>query len=77
MTVLQDQQPSLISKCKSQEINVLIMVQTLGDTFRVESMIIEEIPELQPTTITECKIFLYIYPFCWNEVAGTDHGCPS
>ncbi|MFB3765043.1 MAG: IS66 family transposase [Methanotrichaceae archaeon] len=49
----------------------------LGSPFRIESKIIEEIPEPQPVIVTEYKICHYICPCCWKEVAGTDPGCPS
>ena len=49
----------------------------LGDPFRIESKIIEEIPEPQPVTVTEYKICHYICPHCLKEVVGTDSGCPS
>ncbi len=49
----------------------------LGDPFRVESAIIEDIPEPQPFTVTEYKICHYICPSCKKEVVGTDPGCPS
>ena len=49
----------------------------LGSPFRIESNIIEEIPEPQPVTITEYKIAHYICPNCQKEVVGTDPGCPS
>ncbi len=49
----------------------------LGSPFRIESKIIEEIPEPQPITVTEYKICHYICPSCRKEVVGTDPGCPS
>lgn len=49
----------------------------LGDPFRIESKIIEEIPEPQPATVTEYKIAHYICPCCQKEVVGTDSGCPN
>ena len=49
----------------------------LGDPFRIESKIIEEIPEPQPVTVTEYKICHYICPHCRKEVVGTDPGCPN
>ena len=49
----------------------------LGDPFRIESKIIEEIPEPQPSTVTEYKICHYICPCCRKEVVGTDSGCPN
>lgn len=49
----------------------------LGDPFRIESRIIEEIPEPQPVTVTEYKICHYICPCCQKEVIGTDPGCPN
>ncbi|HWQ19992.1 MAG TPA: IS66 family transposase [Methanotrichaceae archaeon] len=49
----------------------------LGDPFRIESKIIEEIPEPQPVTVTEYRICHYICPYCQKEVVGTDPGCPT
>lgn len=49
----------------------------LGDPFRTESKVIEEIPEPQPVTVTEYKIAHYICPCCQKEVVGTDSGCPN
>ena len=49
----------------------------LGSPFRIESKIIEEIPEPQPVTVTEYKICHYICPHCQKEIVGTDPGCPS
>ena len=49
----------------------------LGDPFRIESKIVEEIPEPQPVTITEYKVCHYICPCCRKEVVGTDPGCPG
>jgi transposase len=49
----------------------------LGDPFRIESKIVEEIPEPQPVTVTEYKICHYICPCCQKEVVGTDSGCPN
>jgi transposase len=49
----------------------------LGSPFRIESKIIEDIPEPQPFTVTEYKICHYICPCCQKEVIGTDPGCPS
>jgi transposase len=49
----------------------------LGDPFRIESKIIEEIPEPQPITVTEYKIAHYICPCCQKEVAANDASCPN
>ena len=49
----------------------------LGTPFRIESKIIEEIPEPKPVTVTEYKICHYICPLCRKEVVGTDPSCPS
>ena len=49
----------------------------LGDPFRVEAKIIEEIPEPQPVTVTEYKIAHYTCPCCQKEVIATDAGCPK
>jgi transposase len=48
----------------------------LGTPFRVESKIIEEIPEPQPIIVTEYKIGHYRCPCCKKEVTGKDPGCP-
>jgi transposase len=49
----------------------------LGDPFRIESKIIEEIPEPQPVTVTEYKIAHYKCPRYQKEVVVTDSGCPN
>lgn len=49
----------------------------LGDPFRIESTICEDIPEPQPSTVIEYKICHYICPCCQKEVIGTDPGCPN
>jgi transposase len=49
----------------------------LGSPFRIESKIIEDIPEPQPVTVTEYKICHYICPYCRKEVVGIDPDCPS
>src|SRR5512137_1797348 len=49
----------------------------LGSPFRIDSKIIEEIPEPQPITITEYKISHYICACCQKEVVATDPGCPG
>jgi transposase len=49
----------------------------LGDPFRIESKIVEEIPEPQPITVTEYKIAHYICPYCHKEVAANDASCPN
>ena len=48
----------------------------LGTPFRIESKIIEEIPEPQPVMVTEYKIAHYLCPFCRKEVVANDAGCP-
>jgi transposase len=48
----------------------------LGTPFRIESKIIEEIPEPQPIIVTEYKIAHYRCPFCRKDVAASDSGCP-
>ena len=48
----------------------------LGPPFRIESKIIEEIPEPQPVMVTEYKIAHYICPCCQKEVAANDASCP-
>ncbi len=49
----------------------------LGDPIRIESQIIEEIPEPQPLIVTEYKIAHYRCPCCHREVAANDAGCPN
>ena len=48
----------------------------LGAPFRIDSKIIEEIPEPQPIMVTEYKIAHYRCPCCRKEVAASDPGCP-
>jgi transposase len=48
----------------------------LGAPFRIDSKIIEEIPEPQPIIVTEYKIAHYRCPRCRKEVAAKDPGCP-
>ena len=48
----------------------------LGDPIRIESKIIEEIPEPQPIIVTEYKIAHYKCPSCLKEVVASDSGCP-
>jgi transposase len=48
----------------------------LGSPFRIESKIIEEIPEPQPIIVTEYKIAHYRCPGCRKEVVAGDPGCP-
>jgi transposase len=48
----------------------------LGDPFRIDSKIIEEIPELQPVIVTEYKIAHYRCPCCRKEVVAADSSCP-
>jgi transposase len=49
----------------------------LGNPFRIESKIIEEIPEPQPVTVTEYQICHYRCPCCQREVIADDPGCPD
>jgi transposase len=49
----------------------------LGDPFRIESKIIEELPEPQPVIVTEYKIAHYRCPCCRKEVVATDASCPN
>ena len=49
----------------------------LGNPIRIESKIIEEIPEPQPIIVTEYKIAHYRCPCCNREVAANDAGCPK
>jgi transposase len=48
----------------------------LGDPFRIESKIIEEIPDPRPIIVTEYKIAHYKCPWCRKEVVANDAGCP-
>ena len=48
----------------------------LGSPFRIDSKIIEEIPEPQPIIVTEYKIAHYRCPCCRKEVAARDPSCP-
>jgi transposase len=48
----------------------------LGAPFRIDSKIVEEIPEPQPIIVTEYKIAHYRCPCCRKEVAAKDSGCP-
>jgi len=48
----------------------------LGLPFRIESKIIEEIPQPQPIIVTEYKIAHYRCPCCRKEVVAGDSGCP-
>jgi len=49
----------------------------LGSPFKIESKIIEEIPEPQPITVTEYRICHYICPCCRREVVAEDTNCPN
>jgi transposase len=49
----------------------------LGEPIRIESKIIEELPEPQPIVVTEYRIAHYTCPYCHREVAAVDSGCPS
>jgi transposase len=48
----------------------------LGTPFKIESKIIEEIPEPQPIIVIEYKIAHYKCPSCLKEVVASDSGCP-
>ena len=48
----------------------------LGAPFRIESKIIEEIPEPQPIIVTEYKIAHNKCPRCRKEVVAKDSSCP-
>jgi transposase len=48
----------------------------LGHPFRIESKIIEEIPEPQPIMVTEYRIAHYRCPCCRKEVVAKDASCP-
>jgi transposase len=48
----------------------------LGNPIRIESKIVEEIPEPQPVIVTEYKIAHYRCPSCKKEVAANDANCP-
>jgi len=48
----------------------------LGTPFRIESKIIEEIPEPQPVMVTEYRIAHYRCPCCRKEVVANDASCP-
>jgi transposase len=48
----------------------------LGAPFRIDTKIIEEIPEPQPIIVTEYKIGHYICPGCRKKVVSSDPGCP-
>ncbi len=49
----------------------------LGSPFKIESKIIEEIPEPQPVTVTEYRIAHYRCSRCQKVVAATDVSCPD
>ncbi|MGZ3806424.1 MAG: IS66 family transposase [Pseudobdellovibrionaceae bacterium] len=49
----------------------------LGLPFRIDSKIIEEIPEPQPIIVTEYKIAHYRCPCCRKNVMARDTGCPN
>jgi transposase len=48
----------------------------LGVPFRIDSKIIEEIPDPQPIIVTEYKIGHYICPCCRKEVVASNPDCP-
>src|SRR5512136_688718 len=48
----------------------------LGIPFRIESKIIEEIPEPQQAIVTEYKIAHYQCPRCRKEIVANDAICP-
>jgi transposase len=47
----------------------------LGDPIKIESKIIEEIPDPQPVIVTEYKIAHYRCPFCYKEVVANSPDC--
>jgi len=49
----------------------------LGIPIRIESKIIEEIPDPQPIIVTEYRIAHYSCPSCHREVVANDSTCPS
>lgn len=49
----------------------------LGSPSRIESKVIEEIPEPQPVIVTEYRIAHYTCPGCHREVVATDPDCPK
>jgi transposase len=49
----------------------------LGSPTRIESKIIEELPEPQPIIATEYKIAHYTCPCCQREVVAFNSDCPS
>ena len=49
----------------------------LDSPSRIESNVIEEIPEPQPVIVTEYKIAHYTCPGCKREIIATDPGCPK
>ena len=48
----------------------------LGAPFRIDSRIIEEIPDPQPIMVTEYRIAHYICPCCRKEVVANNSSCP-
>ena len=48
----------------------------LGSPFRIDSKIVEEIPEPQPIIVTDYRISHYRCPCCRKEVAAKDSSCP-
>ena len=48
----------------------------LGNPVSTESRIVEEIPEPQPSIVTEFLVAHYICPCCQKEVIATDPNCP-
>jgi transposase len=49
----------------------------LGDPFKVESKVIEDIPEPQPVIVTEYLISHYKCPHCQRVVVASDSNCPN
>jgi len=49
----------------------------LDSPFKIESKIVEEIPEPQPVIVTEFLIAHYTCPRCQREVVATDPDCPK
>jgi transposase len=48
----------------------------LGNPIRIDSKVIEEIPEPPPVLVTEFRIAHYICPCCHKEVVANDANCP-
>jgi len=48
----------------------------LGNPIRIESKIVEEIPQPRPIMVTEYKVAHYRCPHCHKEVVATNPDCP-